>query len=425
MDLTTAEYEYQRPYLYPKQEAAVFDPHRYSIIEASTKSGKTIGCVVWILEKALGAEPGQNFWWVAPVFEQADIAYTRSKDALPKGLFDKNDTRRIITLPNEARLWYKSADRPDALYGDDVWGVVMDEASRIKTEAWYAVRTTLTYTRGQVRVIGNVKGRKNWAYKLGRRALNGHKGMAYHVINCWDAVAAGVLDRVEVEAARDELPAHIFRELYECVPSDDGGNPFGLQHIEACATDELSTAPVEAWGWDLAKHRNFSVGVGLDGQGRIAAFERFQDSWEGTFKRIVSATGDVPALLDSTPGSVGDPIIDRLHGEGHLNFKGYPFSTNSKQTLMLGLAAAIQRREVSILNGVMRNEMEAFEYEHKPNDPLGRVLYRVAEGMHDDCVDGLALASYCLTTHRKVEIPVVSAIGLPKVDYDYERILMV
>jgi hypothetical protein len=37
--------EYERPYLYPKQLAAIFDPRRYSVIEASTKAGKTSGCI--------------------------------------------------------------------------------------------------------------------------------------------------------------------------------------------------------------------------------------------------------------------------------------------------------------------------------------------------------------------------------------------
>jgi hypothetical protein len=37
---------YDRPKLYAKQEEAIFDPHRISIIEASTKSGKTAGCVL-------------------------------------------------------------------------------------------------------------------------------------------------------------------------------------------------------------------------------------------------------------------------------------------------------------------------------------------------------------------------------------------
>jgi hypothetical protein len=50
-----------RPPCYPKQEEAIFDPvkdkdgnpARYSFIEASTKAGKTRGCIAWLVEQAV------------------------------------------------------------------------------------------------------------------------------------------------------------------------------------------------------------------------------------------------------------------------------------------------------------------------------------------------------------------------------------
>ena len=39
--------------MYPKQIDAIFTPARYSVIEASTKSGKTVGCIIWLFEQAL------------------------------------------------------------------------------------------------------------------------------------------------------------------------------------------------------------------------------------------------------------------------------------------------------------------------------------------------------------------------------------
>src|SRR5512135_2342366 len=72
-----------RPPMYGRQLAAIYSPARYSVIEASTKSGKTWGCIVWLLEKALEGRRGRNFWWVAPVFGQAKIAFRRLKRALP------------------------------------------------------------------------------------------------------------------------------------------------------------------------------------------------------------------------------------------------------------------------------------------------------------------------------------------------------
>lgn len=42
-----------KPELYPMQREAIFNEKRYSLIEASTKSGKTTGCLQWIVERAL------------------------------------------------------------------------------------------------------------------------------------------------------------------------------------------------------------------------------------------------------------------------------------------------------------------------------------------------------------------------------------
>jgi len=40
-------------------------------------------------------------------------------------------------------------------------GCCDDEDGRMKVEAFYAIRSALTATRRQFRIIGNVKGRKN------------------------------------------------------------------------------------------------------------------------------------------------------------------------------------------------------------------------------------------------------------------------
>jgi hypothetical protein len=48
-----SEIVYRRPWLYDKQVEAIFTDMRYGVIEASTKSGKTVGCLAWIFEKAI------------------------------------------------------------------------------------------------------------------------------------------------------------------------------------------------------------------------------------------------------------------------------------------------------------------------------------------------------------------------------------
>lgn len=403
---TTPEFTYRRPPLYKKQEDAIFCDARYGVIEASTKSGKTHGCILWIFEKALEGKPGYNYWWVAPVFPQTKIAYRRLKRALsnslPPDMWNHNDTDLFIQLlPFDTFIFFKSADKPDSLYGEDVYAAVVDEATRVKKEAWYALRSTITKTRGDVRFIGNVKGRKNWAYELARRAESGEPNMHYAVITAYDAVEGGVLDKQEIEDAKRELPEGIFNELYLCIPSDDGGNPFGLKQIRACIGEMSEGQPV-VWGWDLAKSRDWTVGIALDAEGRVCRFERWQSPWNVTKDRILLHTGLTRALLDST--GVGDPIVEDLQVEalgGNYrfaaprvsNFEGFKFTGPSKQQLLDGLRVAIQSEQIRYPDGTIVSELEAFEYEYTRTG----VRYAAPEGMYDDCVMALALAwrHYC------------------------------
>lgn len=385
---------FHRPALYAKQEAAIFDPRRYSIIEASTKSGKTAGCIVWLIEEGLkNGQRGRNFWWVAPVSSQANIAFRRAMRALPQGTYFANITEKTITISSGAMLCFKSADHPDSLYGDDVYAAVIDEASRMKEEAWYAVRSTLTATKGPVRIIGNVKGRRNWFYKIARRAEAGDPRMGYHKIVAQDAVDAGVLDAEEIRDARDDMPEAVWRELYLAEASDDEGNPFGLEHIAKAMRDGLSTLQPKWWGWDLAKKRDWTVGIALDKNGHVCRFERFQKTpWPQTLERILALTGKTACLIDST--GVGDPIVDGLvaHKKGGPNFVGYQFTSPSKQRLMEGLAVAIQSRDIAYPKGsVIKDELDVFEYEFTR---LG-VRYTAPPGFHDDCVCALGLAVMC------------------------------
>ena len=245
---------YERPLLYPKQRDAIFHDARVGCVEASTKSGKTHGCLIWLTEQAMQGRAGRNYWWVAPIFAQTEIAYRRLKRALPREVYSSHDTRHTITLGNGAIIWFKSAEKPDSLYGEDVYAVVIDEASRVREDSWYAVRTTLTATRGPVRMIGNVKGTQNWFYRLARRAESGEPDMHYARITAYDAVEAGVLVDKEIEEARRELPDEVFRELYLTEPAGDAARKV--------LPWDMAQACVDAW--EKVEDRSGMLHVGLD-----------------------------------------------------------------------------------------------------------------------------------------------------------------
>ena len=397
---------FHRPALYPKQLEAIYSSARYSVIEASTKSGKTVGCMCWLAEQAWLGKAGHEYWWVAPILEQARIVFRRLKRGLTQGTFTTNESECSITLANGAVLRFKSADNADSLYGEDVHAAVIDEATRCSEDAWHAIRTTLTATRGPVRIIGNVKGRRNWAYALARRAeLGDNPDMHYARITAYDAIKAGVLDAGEVADARSHLPEQVFRELYEAEPSDDEGNPFGIAAIRDCLEPMHAECEPACWGWDLARANDWTWGIALCDHGAVCRSERWNQSrypqlvsdkgessshpeyWEVTLRRVQDLVGRLPAAVDST--GPGGPIDQALNA-AHRNVEGYVFNQRSKQQLMEGLAVAIQQHRIGFPEGGLQIELESFEYQYSRTG----VHYGAPEGAHDDGVCALALAWY-------------------------------
>ena len=225
------EINYTRPSIinnYAKQKAFVDDPARYTIVEASTKAGKTVACIVWLFEQALQCKNGNNLWWVAPVFSQAKIAFSRMNRYIqPKEIKQANQSELSISLINGTKIWFKTGEVPDNLYGEDVYACVIDEATRMREDSWFAIRSTLTATRGRVKIIGNVKGIGNWVYKLARESEAGKKqDWSYHRLTAADAVAAGVLHQDEIDDAERTLPKGVFLELYYAIPFVNSANKF-------------------------------------------------------------------------------------------------------------------------------------------------------------------------------------------------------
>ena len=406
--------------MYPEQQAIIDDPARFVVTEATTKAGKTMSHLELLLDRGIGT--GEGHWmWVATVGLTARIAFERAKDRL-RGFIQRPDGesfRRVQVsdpipftsrqspameiLCNGATFSFRSADKPDHIYGDDVRGLVGDEYTRWKEAAWTACYSLVVATKGWLRLIGNVKGRKNWGYRIARRAQAGEPGWGYHKLTAHHAASGGIIDPRVIEQAQRDLPDHVFRELFLAEAADDAGNPFGFSAIRACC-GPMSTRRPRSWGWDLAKSFDWTVGHGLDPGGVTAEWHRWNrtqlppgippglDYWEATERRIRDLTGNAAALVDAT--GLGDPVYERI-AKGRPRIRPYVFSAPAKQRLMLGLASALQSRRVVIPGdptgntpSVVQAELEGFEYEYTAKG----VRYAAPAGLHDDSVYALALA---------------------------------
>lgn len=354
--------------------------------------------IEWLLEIGIDAGEG-HWWWVAPVSDQADIAFRRAIDRLNGFIdtagvlkkvdlpyaFTKNETRRIIKC-NGATFWFKSADEPNSLFGEDVRGAVGDEITRWKDRSYIAVYTTLTATKGRLKLIGNVNGRKNFAYKLARAAQSGLEDWAYYKLTAYDAAEGGVIDPAIIAQAERDLNKDDFKELYLAEPSEDGTNPFNAKSIGDCIKP-LSTKPVVAWGCDLARKRDWLALVGLDEDGVVAAHHRWTKFvlWGEKEAEIGRLVGDVPILVDSS--GVGDRVVEAL-SQLCSSLTGYQFTESSRQQLLEGLQVAIQNGEIGYPEGEITSQLYSFDKEYTR---IG-VKYIVPDNGVDDDAIALALA---------------------------------
>lgn len=392
--------EIDPPNLTAYQKDILYSPERFTVTEASTKVGKTFSHLWWIFEQANKTElVNKNYWWVAPVYSQAKIAFTRMRRTIAnyRQYYRINESGLFIQCPNGNTIWFKSAEKPDNLYGEDVVAAVFDEFTRAREEAWTALRSTLTATKGKCKFIGNVRGKNNWGYRLGVRAKSGTKDYRHFKLTAWDAVDAGILSRDEVEQAKIDLPDKAFRQLYLGEALDDNANPFGIEFIKK-SIRQLSTQPTVAFGVDLAKSHDWTVIVGLDDNGHVSHFDRWQSDWGQTTNRIIQTIGRVPAYIDST--GVGNPIVENIT-RACSEAEGFTFTSRSKQEIMEGLASSIQKGDLYTIEE-MRDELESFEFVYSSTG----VKYSAPEGMHDDIVCALALAN-AMKSKPKIKLRVL------------------
>lgn len=392
---------YNRPFLYPYQLAILNSTARFTVTIAATKVGKTASHIVWLFEQALMCKANQSVWWVSPSFSQAKVAYERMKIQISDRSFYKaNDTNLLITLITGAKIQFKTGEKPDNLFGDDIYAFVFDEFTRAREAAWHALRSTITSTGGKGKFIGNATSNTSWGYKLAMKARKGEDGdYEYFRITAYDAAAAGMKTKdgrdfiEEIEGAKRDLPTYAFNALYLAESSEDGANPFGLKYIAACCIPALSTQPSTCYGIDLARKIDFVSIIGLDKLGTMSHYHNFNKvGWQQTIDTI-KYLPNKPMAVDST--GVGDVVVSQIE-QVQKQVEPYVFTPASKQRLMEGLAVGLQSRKLLIADdgdikngtGKLRYELEQFQFEYTRTG----IRYSAPDGEHDDDVCALALA---------------------------------
>jgi len=347
---------------------------RFRVVMCGRRFGKSELSQIEIISNAL---LGKSVAYITPTYQLARVFFERLIQAVP---FESNKSELTIKFPNGGSVDFFTGERLDNLRGRKFHLVVVDEASFIPNleDGWLnSIRPTLTDYKGRAIFLSTPKG-KNFFYSLFLKG--GEPDWEAFRFTTYDNP---YIDKGEIDDARTQLPEVVFEQEYMANPAENSSNPFGSAYIKQC-TFPISPEPAIVYGVDLAKAVDWTVIIGLDRNGSVCHFDRFQKDWRQT-KQTILSLNKAPILIDST--GVGDPIFEDLQREG-LAINGFKFSSTSKQQLMEGLSSAIQQRKITYPEGNIVNELEVFEYQYTATG----VRYSAPPGFHDDCVMSLALA---------------------------------
>jgi hypothetical protein len=361
---------------HPAQKQVIECDSRFIVMMAGRRFGKSLISQTISIDTAVNKK---RVAYITPTYQLGKIFFKEIVDLLPLEIYSKNESDLVITFITGGSIRFFTGERLDNLRGLKFHLAVIDEASFIPNleDGWLnSIRPTLTDYKGKAIFLSTPKG-KNYFFSLFSKAEPDWQSFKFTTYD------NPYIDPQEIDDARRQLPEVVFEQEYMANPAENAANPFGSQYIRNCI-HPVTTMPVVAYGIDLAKSVDWTVIVGLDEDGNVAYFDRFQMDWHNT-KQTILRLPKCPILVDST--GVGDPILEDLQREGVM-IQGLKFTSSSKQQLMEGLQAAIHQGKIGYPEGIISQELEVFEYMYTATG----VKYSAPSGFHDDAVMALALA---------------------------------
>lgn len=359
------------------QKAVLDSTARFKVLMCGRRWGKSlISRSISITEALAGRITG----YVTPTYALAKVFFDEIAKTLPSEIATANRSDLTFKFITGGEIRFFTGERLDNFRGLRLHNVIIDEAAYIPSlqDAWNnAIRPTLTDFQGKALFISTPRG-KDFFYSLYLRNEGDWQSFKYTTYD------NPYILRSEIDEAKASLPKAAFEQEYLANPAENAANPFGIDFIRQNITSLSDKQPI-CYGIDLAKSYDYTVIIGLDADGCVCHFDRFQSDWSATKNRIRNLQA-VPKLIDAT--GVGDPIVEELQREDHL-IEGFKFTSTSKQQLMEGLVNSIQQGTIRYPEGNIVDELSMFEYVYTARG----VKYSAPDGMHDDSVCSLALAN--------------------------------
>lgn len=216
--------------LLPWQQEVWNDKHRFKVVAAGRRTGKSRLAAYLLIVNALQTERGHVFY-VAPTQGQArDIMWSTLLEVGHPVISGSHVNNLQIKLINGATISLKGADRPETMRGVSLKFLVMDEYADMKPEVWEQIlRPALADQKGSALFIGTPMGRNHF-YELYQHGLKGEDSTftSFH----FTSFDNPLLDPAEIEAAKKSMSSFSFRQEFMASFEAAGGELFKEEWVK-------------------------------------------------------------------------------------------------------------------------------------------------------------------------------------------------
>jgi len=405
LDLTVSLHKPHEKQLSFKRSSA-----KRKVIVAGRRGGKTTGVADIAVEAML---EDRRVLEAAPTSDQTntfwDVCCEAMQEPIDAKICYKNETNRVLEMPNGGRIRTKTAWDADSLRGDYADLLILDEYSLMNPDTWDQVGAPMLLDNDGDAIFIFTPQRRNHAYAMYAKAQADDTGRwaAWHFTSydnpylSQEALAEITADMTDA-AYRQEIMAEFLE-----------GEGAVFRNIDACMTAP-ETKPVQHRGHDLVagvdwgkKGDYTAISVGCRQCKCEVARDRFnQIDYHVQRGRLVAIAqrwgikGMVPEA-----NSMGEPIIDELSRDADLrDVHIMPFQTTatSKPPMIESLALALEREEMRWQpDPIWTAELESYEVKYSGN--TNRPSYSAPAGVHDDTVMARALMLHGLLRPLEIE----------------------
>lgn len=200
--------------LHPNQQLISDDPHRFRVLVAGRRFGKSFLAMNEVAKVA--RYPNKRIFMVYPTYRQArQIIWDEFRNRLHdvNWLKKVNETDLTFTLTNNTKISLRGADNEDSLRGVSLDMAVFDEFAMISQSAWTdVIRPALSDRQGTALFITTPMGQSNWAYDLYLRGQDSTQSQW----RSWSmrTIDGGRVTDEEIEAAKQDLDTRSFEQEY-------------------------------------------------------------------------------------------------------------------------------------------------------------------------------------------------------------------